>query len=105
VSSWDRDVVCAGVHITFSVSYSGEYRETVFGTHTICSVSLCDVHLRGVRVSVLTCVRASRLNDELSSAARETESREVFNATRRNRMTCCCGDDQYQIGQVRKGAK
>jgi len=29
--------------ITFSVSY----REMVFGTHSICSVSFCDVHLRG----------------------------------------------------------
>jgi len=50
-----------GVHITFSVSCSGEYREMVFGTHAICNVSFCDVHLRGgegvlVRVCSPVCV-------------------------------------------------
>jgi len=68
----------------------------VFGTHSICSVSFCDVHLRGgggggASESVLTCVRASRLSDD-------GEPRSV-NATRRDRMTCfndmlLCRDDQ-----------
>jgi len=46
------------VHRTVSVSYSGEYRETVFGTHSICNVSFCDVHLRGGGGGL-----ASRLSD------------------------------------------
>jgi len=66
----------------------------VFGTHSICGVSFCDVHLRGGGGA------ASEL-----CGARNGEPRSV-NATRRDRNDMLLWrDGQYPIGQVRKGAK
>jgi len=80
--------IARGAH---SVSYSGEYREMVFGTHSICTVSFCDVHLRGggvvVRVCSPVCAHhgwAMRTPASELCGARDGE-RSSVNATRRDR--------------------